>query len=91
MAEQIRITPDQMDERAVEYRAERDKVGDVIVRMDHLLDALMAEFEGKTSDEFYQVYTTELRPGFVKAQDMIEEIAKFLNDTATRFRIADGG
>lgn len=90
MANQIRITPDQMDARAVEYRTERDKVGDVISQMDHLLEALQSEFEGKTSEEFQHIYTSELRPGFVKAQDLIENIAKFLNDTAERFRIADG-
>ena len=42
MAGQIRITPDQMRSRANEYRVEADNVGNVISRMDTLLNALQS-------------------------------------------------
>ena len=40
MANQIRITPDQMRERATQYRAEADTVNGVIGKMDSLLQQL---------------------------------------------------
>ena len=86
---QIRISPDQMDERAAAFRAERDHVGDVIAKMDSLLGALQSEWEGNTSQQFQQAYS-ELRPGFVKAQELIERIAATLNKKAEDFRLADG-
>lgn len=46
MASQIRITPDQMRERAGQYRTEADTVNGVITKMDSLLQALQGEWEG---------------------------------------------
>ena len=46
MANQIRITPDQMRERANQYRAEADTVNGVINKMDSLLQQLQSEWEG---------------------------------------------
>lgn len=40
MTNQIRITPDQMRERANQYRAEADTVNGVINKMDSLLQQL---------------------------------------------------
>ena len=81
MANQIRITPDQMRERANQYRTEADKVGDVISQMDRLLEALQGEWEGSAS-ESYAVRYAELKPGFVEAENLINEIARALDSTA---------
>ena len=66
MANQIRITPDQMRTRANEYRTEAETVNGVIQKMDSLLAAR------------YQ----ELKPGFMKAEELIREIATALDSTA---------
>ena len=81
MASQIRITPDQMRERANQYRAEADTVNGVIGKMDALLQALQGEWEGSASESYAARYQ-ELKPGFMKAEELIREIAAALDSTA---------
>lgn len=81
MAGQIRITPDQMRQRASEYRTQAATVGDVIKKMDSLLNQLQGEWEGSASESYAARYQ-ELKPGFMKAQQLIDEIAKALDSTA---------
>ncbi|MBE6817539.1 MAG: WXG100 family type VII secretion target [Ruminococcaceae bacterium] len=81
MANQIRITPDQMRQRANEYRREADTVNGVIQKMDSLLQQLQAEWEGAASESYAARYA-ELKPGFMKAEELIREIAQALDSTA---------
>ena len=81
MANQIRITPEQMRGRASEYRTEAGNVESVISKLDTLLQNLQGEWEGAASESYAARYQ-ELRPGFVKAQDLITEIAAALDSTA---------
>ncbi len=89
MANQIRIAPETMRERAKAYRAEADIVGGVIKKMDSLLSQLMGEFEGDASQAFNDRYK-ELRPGFVKAEELVREIATSLDATAKVYEETDG-
>lgn len=88
MAGQIRITPDQMRSRAGQYRNEADNVGNVISSMDSLLNALQSEWEGAASEAYANRFA-ELRPGFVRAQDLINEIAQALDSTAQALEETD--
>lgn len=88
MAGQIRITPEQMRSRANEYRVERDNVEQVINKMDSLLTALQGEWEGAAA-KAYDARYQELRPGFVKAQELINEIAQALDATAQTLEETD--
>ena len=81
MSGQIRITPEQMRGRAGEYRTQAQCVEDVINAMDALLTTLQAEWEGESSVAFEDRFQ-ELRPGFVAAKDLIDEIAAALDATA---------
>lgn len=81
MANQIRITPDQMRERANQYRGEADTVNGVIGSMDTLLEQLQSEWEGAASESYAARYQ-ELKPGFMKAEELIREIAAALDSTA---------
>jgi WXG100 family type VII secretion target len=81
MANQIRITPDQMRERANQYRNEADTVNGVIGKMDSLLQQLQSEWEGSASESYAARYQ-ELKPKFVKAENLIREIASALDTTA---------
>ena len=81
MANQIRITPDQMRQRANQYRNEADTVNGVIGQMDSLLGMLQAEWEGSASESYAARYA-ELKPGFLKAEELIREIAQALDSTA---------
>ena len=81
MANQIRITPDQMRERANQYRVEADTVNGVINKMDTLLGQLQSEWEGASSESYAARYQ-ELKPGFIRAEALIREIATALDSTA---------
>lgn len=81
MANQIRITPDQMRESANQYRVEADTVNGVISKMDALLQQLQSEWEGAASESYAARYQ-EVKPGFMKAEELIREIAAALDSTA---------
>lgn len=81
MSDQIRMTPDMMRSRASEYATQSEMVGEVISRMDSLLSKLQSEWEGAASRSYAEKYE-ELKPGFVKAQELIMEISEALNKTA---------
>ena len=81
MANQIRITPDQMRQRANQYRTEADNVNGVISKMDSFLQQLQSEWEGSASESYAARYQ-ELKPGFMKAEELIREIAQALDSTA---------
>ncbi len=81
MANQIRMTPDVMRQRANQYRTEADTVQGVIHRMDNLLTQLQGEWEGAASESYAARYQ-ELKPGFLKAEELIREIAAALDSTA---------
>jgi len=88
MAGQIRITPEQMRGRAGEYDAEATKVGETISKMDQLLGLLQEEWEGAAARAYADRFT-QLRPSFVQAQQLIEEIAQALRNTATTLEETD--
>lgn len=81
MANQIRMSPEAMRSRANEYSQQAVVVGDVIKKMDNLLDALRQEWEGAASEGYATKYD-QLRPGFIKAQELIDDISRALNKTA---------
>lgn len=81
MASQIRMTPDMMRQRAGEYRNQAETVNGVITKMDNLLTQLQGEWEGAASESYAARYQ-ELKPGFLKAEELIREIAQALDSTA---------
>ena len=81
MANQIRMTPDAMRERANQYRQDAEIVNGVISKMDSLLQQLQGEWEGSASESYAARYA-ELKPGFMKAEELIREIATSLDSTA---------
>lgn len=78
---QIRMTPETMRSRAGEYRTESANVESVISKMDSLLDTLLSEWEGSASEAYNDKFA-ELRPSFVKAKELIDDIATALEKTA---------
>lgn len=88
MAGQIRSTPEQMRARANEYRTQAENVNDVINAMDTLLTSLQNEWDGEGSQAFVERFN-QLRPGFLSAKDLIDEIANALNSTANDYEDLD--
>lgn len=81
MQGQIRISPDQMRSKATQYRTQAEALDSVIQRMDTLLSELQSEWEGSSSDAYSARYA-ELKPGFLKAKELVCEIAQALDSTA---------
>ena len=77
MASQIRISPDQMRERANSYQTESGNVSEMIGRLDSLLQSLLGEWEGSASEAFTQ------------AEELLAEISKALNTTAQNMENVD--
>ncbi|MDF7641253.1 WXG100 family type VII secretion target [Bifidobacterium sp. ESL0784] len=88
MAGQIRITPEDMHAQAGNYRKEADNVNNVIHNMDTLLHTLMGEWEGAASRSYNDRYQ-QLKPGFIQARDLINEIAAALDKTANTLSDTD--
>lgn len=80
-SKQIRMTPDSMRKRANEYRTESENVENVITRLDSLLNQLLTEWEGSSSEAYNDKFQ-ELKPSFVKAKELIDDIATALDSTA---------
>lgn len=85
---QIRMTPETMRTRAGEYRTQSQNVEEVISKMDQLLQTLLTEWEGAAS-EAYSTKFEELRPSFVAAKDLIDDIAVALDKTADAVESTD--
>lgn len=81
MSDQIRMTPETMRSRAKEYLNQAEAVGEVISKMDILLDNLQSEWEGQASRSYAERYG-QLKPSFEDAQKLIEQIATALTQTA---------
>jgi len=81
MANQIRMTPEKMRSRASEYSTQANNLQSIITKMDVLLRNLQGEWEGNAS-QAYAARFAELRPGFVKAKELIDEISTALKSTA---------
>lgn len=88
MANQIRITPDQMRTRAGQYSAQADAVREVINKMDSLLTQLQGEWEGQASESYAARYQ-ELKPSFLKAEELIRDISSALTSTAKILETTD--
>ena len=84
----IRITPQTMRYRAKQYRDERDRVNNVIKTMDSLLETLQQEWEGEATQAYVRRFG-EVRPAFVDAAKLIDEINIALQNTAKTLEQTD--
>lgn len=81
MANQIRMTPETMRTRASEYTTQAGNIQQVIDKLDRLLQQLQQEWEGDASRAYAEKFS-QLRPGFVKTKDLVDEISAALRKTA---------
>ena len=82
----ISESPDLLDERAQQFRTEAENFNEVVGRMESLKNTL--EWQGNAATKFDSVFT-ELKPGFQKVNEVINELATALNTAAKNFREAD--
>lgn len=81
MANQIRMTPETMRTRANEYTTQANNIQDTINKLDRLLGQLQNEWEGDASRAYAEKFN-QLRPGFVKTKDLVDEISAALKKAA---------
>lgn len=82
----IRVSPELLDERAQQFRTEAENFNEVVGRMETLKNTL--EWQGNAASKFDQVFV-ELKPGFQKVNEVINELATALNTAANNYREAD--
>jgi WXG100 family type VII secretion target len=84
MANQIRITPDQMRTRANEYRAIKGNEFDAFIqKMDQMLTTLESEWEGEASRSYADRWRNNVRPETkTMVEQLIDDLATALDKTA---------
>jgi len=78
---QIRMTPEQMRQRAGEVRVQGDNFQEVINRMQNVINELQTEWEGQASRAFYDQFN-RLKPAFNDIRQLIADIGTQLDGTA---------
>ena len=81
MSGQIRMTPEQMRQRAGEVRTQGDSFQEVITRMQGIINELQSEWEGQASRAFAEQFD-RLRPAFDDMRQLIYDIGAQLDATA---------
>ena len=81
MAGQIRLTPEQMRQRAGEVRTQGETFQDVVNRMQSIINELQSEWEGQASRAFAEQFE-RLKPAFNDMRQLIDDIGTQLNSTA---------
>ena len=81
MAGQIRMTPEQMRQRANEVRVQGENFQDVINRMQQKINELQTEWEGQASRAFAEQFD-RLKPAFNDMRRLIDDIGGQLDATA---------
>lgn len=88
MAGQIRLTPEQMRQRAGEVRTQGETFQDVINKMQNIINELQTEWEGEASRQFDQQFET-LKPSFNAMRQLIDDIGSQLDGTANALEQLD--
>lgn len=76
--------------RAGEYTTEAENLQRIIDKMDALLKKLQDEWEGEASRAYAERFG-QLRPGFVNAKDLVDEISAALKKIAQIVEETDSG
>ncbi|GGL51868.1 WXG100 family type VII secretion target [Sporolactobacillus putidus] len=81
MAGQIRLTPEELRSYAAKYGQESSNTGELIGRLDGMINQLGQVWEGASSRAFKDQYE-RLRPSFHQMQQLLEDIDRQLAKTA---------
>ncbi|WOO89902.1 WXG100 family type VII secretion target [Mollicutes bacterium LVI A0078] len=85
----ISVTPDELRDKADEFRTNMDEQKDIISDSKSLLDELVDDgFEGATSQAFIDKFE-ELEPDLIAAAELLGEIAEALDQAADNFEELD--
>lgn len=88
MANEIKLTPEQMRQRAKEYAREKDNFDKSIQKMNTLINNLQSEWTGAASQAYAKRYES-LKPAFNNASELMQELSTNLNTSAKIMEEAD--
>lgn len=81
MANEIKLTPEQMRKRAKSYATESQNLQKSIQNMDKLIKSLQTEWKGDASVAYANRYNT-LKPAFKNCKELMDELSTNLNQAA---------
>lgn len=85
----IQVSPDELRDKADEFRTNMEEQKDIITDSKSLLDELVDDgFEGETSQAFIDKFE-ELEPDLTAAAELLGEIADALDQAAENFEELD--
>jgi WXG100 family type VII secretion target len=85
---QLRVTPEQLRERATEYRNQSQAMEEITQKLDNLISKLESEWEGVSAERYHEQYA-DLRPSFVSMTELIADLASQLDKKASDYEAAD--
>jgi len=88
MAEQIRMSPGRMRQRAGEVRVQEEAFEMVVNKMQALINELQTEWEGLASQQFAAQFDA-LKPSFTNMRDLLHDISLQLDNSANAIEQLD--
>ena len=85
---QLRVTPEQLRERATEYRNQSQAMEEITQKLDNLISKLESEWEGVSAERYHEQYA-DLLPSFVSMTELIADLASQLDKKASDYEAAD--
>ena len=84
----IKMSPEQMEQKAAEFDNRNAEFDELIARMSSMVGELTSEWAGQSSQAFYDQFEA-LRPSFNQASDLVKEIAMQLRSVSASMQEFD--
>lgn len=89
-ANNIKMSPEQMEQKAAEFDSRNAEFNELISKMSAMVEELKDEWDGQSSIAFYEQYK-ELEPSFNKASELVKDIAIQLRNISATLQEVDVG
>lgn len=84
----IKLSPEQMEQKAGEFNTRCDEFNQVVDTMRNMVTSLCEEWAGHSSQAFYDQFTA-LEPSFRATSELITSIAQQLRDVSSIMQNVD--
>ena len=84
----IKMSPEQMQQKAAEFDSRNAEFNELISRMSSMVGELTSEWNGQTSQAFYDQFE-ELRPSLDRMANLISDIATQLRNISASMQDLD--
>lgn len=84
----IKLSPEQMEQKASEFNQRCEEFNQVVSHMRNMVSSLCDEWAGQSSQAFYDQFGS-LEPSFTATSDLITSIAQQLRDVSAAMQNMD--